>query len=168
VRQGDEDEYREFVMSRLDRLRRTAYLLCRNWHTADDLVSITLGRLYRNWRRARAVDNVDAYVRAMLVNAYLDEGRRPWRRESASESLPVDVAEHPQRQIIDRAELTAMLTTLPPRQRAVVVLRFYCDMSVAEVAAMLGVSEGTVKSQAARGLQILRAAATEHAHEELR
>jgi RNA polymerase sigma-70 factor (sigma-E family) len=162
VRQADEDEYREFVVPRLDRWRRTAYLLCRDWHTADDLVSVTLTRLYRNWHRARQADNLDAYVRAMLSNAFLDEGRRAWRRESVMDS-PLDrPADSPYPAIVDRAELAALLTALPRRQRAVVVLRFYCDMSVAEVAELLGVSEGTVKSQAARGLEILRAAATSH------
>jgi RNA polymerase sigma-70 factor (sigma-E family) len=162
VRQADEDEYREFVLSRLDRWRRTAYLLCRDWHTADDLVSVTLTRLYRNWHRARQAANVDAYVRAMLTNAFLDEGRRPWRREEAMHAPPERVDPSPYPAVIDRAELAALLTALPRRQRAVVVLRFYCDMSVAEVAELLGVSEGTVKSQAARGLEILRAAATSH------
>lgn len=159
MKQAEEDEYREFVVSRLDRWRRTAYLLCRNWHTADDLVAVTLTRLYRTWSRAREAGNLDAYVRAMLVNAYLDEGRRPWRREEVTNAPPDRPAAEGYPAIVDRAELAALLTALPRRQRAVVVLRFYCDMSVAEVAELLGVSEGTVKSQAARGLEILRAAA---------
>lgn len=151
MRQTDEDEYREFVVSRLDRWRRTAYLLCRDRHTADDLVSVTLTRLYRNWRRAQQAANVDAYVRAMLTNAFLDERRRPWRREEATEAPPDGAATSPYPAVVDRAELAALLTALPPRQRAVVVLRFYCDMSVAEVAKLLGVSESTVKSQAGVG-----------------
>lgn len=159
VKQTDEDEYREFVVSRLDRWRRMAYLLCRDWHTADDLVSVTLTRLYRTWSRASRASNLDAYVRAMLTNAFLDEGRRPWRREEATADVPDQPAAQAHAGVIDRAELAALLTALPRRQRAVVVLRFYCDMSVAEVAEVLGVSEGTVKSQAARGLEILRAAA---------
>jgi RNA polymerase sigma-70 factor (sigma-E family) len=159
MRQAEEDEYREFVVARLDRWRRTAYLLCRDWHTADDLVSITLTRLYRTWTRVRRTENLDAYVRAMLTNAFLDEGRRPWRREEATTTPPDRPDASPYPAIVDRAELADLLTALPRRQRAVVVLRFYCDMSVAEVAQLLGVSEGTVKSQAARGLEILRAAA---------
>jgi RNA polymerase sigma-70 factor, sigma-E family len=159
MRQAEEEEYREYVVARLDRLRRTAYLLCRDWHTADDLVSITLARLYRTWRRAKQMENLDAYVRAMLTNAFLDEGRRPWRREEATTTLPEQAATSPYPAVVDRAALADLLTALPRRQRAIVVLRFYCDMSVAEVAQLLGVSEGTVKSQAARGLEILRAAA---------
>jgi RNA polymerase sigma-70 factor (sigma-E family) len=160
MRQAEEDEYREFVVPRLDRWRRTAYLLCRDWHGADDLVSITLARLYRSWSRARQADNLDAYVRAMLTNAFLDEGRRPWRREEPSEAPPDRADPSPYPPVVDRAELAALLTALPRRQRAVVVLRFYCDMPVVEVAELLGVSVGTVKSQAARGLEILRAAAS--------
>ncbi len=162
MRQSDEHDYREFVLSRLDRLRRTAYLLCRDWHTADDLVSITLGRLYRHWTRVRETTNPDAYVRTILTRAWLDELRRPWRRENLTDAPPDRPREVPLGAISDRTELAALLTALPPRQRAVVVLRFYCDLSVAETAELLGISKGTVKSQTARGLEILRAAAPEH------
>jgi len=161
LKKADEDEFRAFVISRLDRLRRTAFLLCRDWHTADDLVSITLTRLYRNWSKAAAATNIDAYVRAMLANVYLDESRRPWRRETAIDVVPsVDVYEHVPG-VVHRTELVDLLSSLPRRQRAVVVLRFYCDLSVADVADLMGVSEGTVKSQSARGLEILRAALAE-------
>jgi RNA polymerase sigma factor (sigma-70 family) len=118
-----------------------------------------LARLYRTWTRVRRTENLDAYVRAMLTNAFLDEGRRPWRREEATNTPPDRPDASPYPTIVDRAALADLLTALPRRQRAIVVLRFYCDMSVAEVAQLLGVSEGTVKSQAARGLEILRAAA---------
>lgn len=164
---AEDDEYREFVLSRLDRLRRTAYLLCRNWHTADDLVSITLTRLYRSWGRARAANNLDAYVRAILTHAWLDEGRRPWRREDPTDRPPDRATEVSFSGASDRADLAALLTALPRRQRTVVVLRFYCDLSVTETAELLGVSEGTVKSQSARGLEILRAAVPDHVLGEL-
>lgn len=157
VSRGDEDEFRQFVSARLDPLRRTAYLLCRDWHTADDLVSITIGKLYRHWRRVRAADNVDAYVRGVLTHAWLDERRRPWRRERASEELPDQpdprVAEP---SVADRELLWELLGQLAPRRCAVVVLRFYCDLSVEETAEILGISTGTVKSQAARALATLR------------
>ncbi len=154
-----DDGYRDFVSSRLDRLRRTAFLLCRDWHLADDLVSITLTKLYRHWSRARAADNLDAYVRGMLTNAWLDERRRPWHRESTVEELPeVEVSDEPPP---DQAELSRLLTALPPGQRAVVVLRFYCDLSVAQTAEQLGISAGAVKSQSARGLATLRLATVE-------
>jgi RNA polymerase sigma-70 factor (sigma-E family) len=161
VNRADEDEYRQFVVTRLEPLRRTAYLLCRDWHTADDLVSITVGKLYRHWRRVRAAENVDAYVRGVLTNAWLDERRRPWRRERATDELPdqVDLA-LPQVALADRQALLELLDQLPARRRAVIVLRFYCDLSVEETAEVLGVSPGTVKSQAARGLDTLRGLAT--------
>ncbi len=157
MKRTEESEYHEFVVSRLEPLRRTAYLLCRDWHTADDLVSITLGKLYRHWRRAVAAQNLDAYVRGMLTNAWLDERRRPWRREQVTDVVP-DAAV-PAADPADPAGLQRLLEALPPRRRAVVVLRFYCDLSVAQTADILGISEGAVKSQVARGLQALRSLA---------
>ena len=161
MNRAEEDEYRQFVIARLEPLRVTAYLLCRDWHTADDLVSITIGKLYRHWRRVRALEHVDAYVRGMLTNAWLDERRRPWRREKVTDELPdrVDLT-FPQAALADRELLLDLLVKLPPRRRAVVVLRFYCDLSVEETARALGISAGTVKSQTARGLESLRALAT--------
>ncbi|BCJ71297.1 RNA polymerase sigma24 factor [Catellatospora sp. IY07-71] len=150
----DEAEYREFVTARLDQLRRIAYLLCHDWHGADDLVSTVLLKLFRSWRRVRRAGNVDAYVRAMLTNAWLDERRRPWRREWPEAQLPdtpAPIAEPDGERGVGR-----LLRELGPRQRAVVVLRFYCDLSVEETAALLGISEGTVKSQSARALDTLR------------
>ena len=170
MRREDEQRYREFVVARLDRLRRTAYLLCRDWHTADDLVSITLSKLYRHWSRAAAAESLDAYVRGILTHAWLDERRRPWRREDATAEVPDrphldgDGLDGDGGGLSDRAALSKLLTALPPRQRAVVVLRFYCDLSVTETAEILGVSEGTVKSQSARGLELLRAAANDYTY----
>ncbi|MEV4821790.1 SigE family RNA polymerase sigma factor [Micromonospora sp. NPDC049274] len=161
MNRADEDDYRQFVSARLEPLRITAYLLCRDWHTADDLVSITIGKLYQHWRRVRTMEHVDAYVRGMLTNAWLDERRRPWRREKVTDELPeqADVA-LPQAALADRELLLDLLAQLSPRRRAVVVLRFYCDLSVEETARALGISTGTVKSQAARGLESLRTLAT--------
>ncbi|MER7416794.1 SigE family RNA polymerase sigma factor [Micromonospora peucetia] len=157
MNRADEDEYRQFVAARLEPLRRTAYLLCRNWHTADDLVSITIGKLYRHWRRVRAADNVDAYARGVLTHSWLDERRRPWRREKAVDELPERVDLNlPDPSMADRAMLLESLGQLPARRRAVIVLRFYCDLSVEETAQILGITTGTVKSQTARGLEALR------------
>src|SRR5690349_5959246 len=127
----------------MDRLRRAAYLLCHDWHTADDLVSITLGKLYRNWPRARAADNLDAYVQKIMLRSWLDELRRPWRRERLTDDLP-EVGVSDRHEVIDRANLVQMLAELTPRRRAVIVLRFYFDLSVDETAAMLGCSPATV------------------------
>jgi RNA polymerase sigma-70 factor (sigma-E family) len=157
MQRSEEAAYREYVTVRMDALRRTAYLLCHNWHTADDLVSTTLAKLYDKWRHARQAENIDAYVRAMLVNAWLDERRRPWRREVPAERLP-DVAEIPPPPRGEDADLMALLRSLPKRRRAVLVLRFYLDQSVEETAQVLGISPGTVKSTTARALETLRGA----------
>jgi len=161
VKPADEDEYREFVVARLEPWRRMAYLLCRDWHAADDIVAITIGKLYRQWRRVRAADNVDAYARGVLTHAWLDERRRPWRREDST-AEPPDVAApeagHDGR-LDDRLVLHDLLASLGARQRAVVVLRYFCDLSVEQVAEILAISTGTVKSQAARGLETLRSLA---------
>jgi RNA polymerase sigma-70 factor (sigma-E family) len=154
----DEAEFRQFIVPRIEPLRRTAYLLCRDWHTADDLVAITVAKLVRHWRRVRQVENADAYARRVLTRAWLDERRRPWRRESPTADLPEpQPLPGPDGSLVaDRTALLDLLTHLPPQRRAVVVLRFYCDMSVQDTAQALGISEGTVKSQASRGLAALR------------
>ncbi|WP_412539493.1 SigE family RNA polymerase sigma factor [Longispora sp. K20-0274] len=154
MRRSEEAAYREYVVARMDTLRRVAYLLCRDWHTADDLVSITLLKLYRHWRRAERVEGLDGYVRRIMLNAWIDEQRRPWRREEAVEELPeTPVTDaHPSGDI----NLLELLGDQPPRRRAVLVLRFYCGMSVSQTAELLGCSEGTVKSQTSRGLDALR------------
>lgn len=159
MKRSEEAAYREYVTSRMDGLRRVAYLLCREWHTADDLVSITIGKLYRHWARVGPTDGVDAYVRRILLRVWLDEKRRPWRRrEEPTEHVPEleSVAEY---RVVDRDQLLDLLDGLPPRRRAAVVLRLYCDLSVDETAEILGCTTGTVKSQTARGLDTLRAQA---------
>ncbi len=150
---------RDYVTHRLEQLRRVAYLLCGDWYAADDLVSTVLVKLFVSWRRISRVEHLDAYVRGMLANAWLDEHRRPWRRERTG--LPV--LEQPvwDDDPADRPDLGALLRTLGPRQRAVLVLRFYCDQSVEQTAQALGVSTGTVKSQSARALAALRGLAIE-------
>ncbi|MFF5231097.1 SigE family RNA polymerase sigma factor [Dactylosporangium sp. NPDC000521] len=150
-----EQAYRDYVAGNLDRLRRTAYLLCGDWHLADDLTSTVLVKLLRHWKRASAMDHPDAYVRRMLMSAWLDERRRPWRRESFTDRLPDRPAVSTDRD--QRLDVLSLLAGLPPRRRAVLVLRFFCDLSVEETAQALGCSEGTVKSQAARALESLRA-----------
>jgi len=155
VRRADEQEFHEYVSARLDRWRRSAYLMCQDWHTADDIVSVAVGRLYEHWPRARQADNIDAYAQRILTRAWLNEARRPWRRERPHEAPlehgTVDVPE-----VVDRESLADLLRSLAPRQRAVIVLRFYLDYSIEETAAILGISQGTVKSQSARGLAALR------------
>src|SRR5262249_28646283 len=97
--------------------------MCSDWHTADDLVSVTVAKLYRNWRRVREADNPEAYAQRVLTRAWLDERRRPWRREHLT-AQPPDEAFTPPEGIVDRESVALLLNSLGPRQRAVLVLRF--------------------------------------------
>lgn len=152
MRAAEEQAYRDYVVTRLDRLRRAAYLLCQDWHLADDLVSITIDKLYRHWRRARTATNLDAYTQRILTNTWLDEVRRPWRRrEVVTDELP-EPAVVPDE---ENLPLLSLVASLSPRRRAAIVLRFYCDLSVEETADVLGCTTGTVKSLTSRGLDAL-------------
>ncbi|BEL02303.1 SigE family RNA polymerase sigma factor [Actinoplanes sichuanensis] len=152
----DDHEFFEFVEQRMERWRRSAYLMCSDWHTADDIVSMTITKLYRHWRDVRKADNSDAYAQKVLTRTWLSERRRPWRRaERAAEILPDQPVGDVDR-VTDRASLAALLASLGPRQRAVLILRFYFDYSAEQTADILQISVGTVKSQTARGLQALR------------
>ena len=153
-----EDQFRAYVLQSRGGLVRTATLLASgNADQAEDLVQTVLTRMYVSWHRIRS-ETRDAYVRKMLVNAHLDERRRPSARfERAYAEVP-DIAldEAPPSQT-EQAVFRA-LAQLPPRMRAAVILRHVHDVSVAETADALRCSEGTVKSQTARGLAQLRAA----------
>jgi RNA polymerase sigma-70 factor (sigma-E family) len=160
VKRSEENAYREYVTARMETMRRTAYLLCRDWHTADDLVSITISKLYRHWTRVGGTPGIDAYARKALLRTWLDEKRRPWRREQVTGELP-ELPSTAEFAVVSRAQLLDLLDGLPPRRRAAVVLRLYCDLSVEETAEILGCSVGTVKSQTARGLDTLRTKAAQ-------
>jgi RNA polymerase sigma-70 factor (sigma-E family) len=152
---ADETAFRSFALARRSALRRTAYLLCGDWHQADDLVQTALVKLYVAWPRVHAQESPDGYTHRILVRCFLDERRRPWRRES-----PVDAVDDQQLatgSTEDRLDLQAALVRLPRRQRATLLLRYWLDASVAETADALGCSEGTVKSQTARAVTALRA-----------
>jgi RNA polymerase sigma-70 factor (sigma-E family) len=153
-----EDEFRAWVTQQRPRLVRTATLLTAgDRHLAEDIVQTTLTRLYLAWPRIRRADGPDAYVRRSLVNALIDERRRPfWRRERAHAEVPDSptAVEEPD----TFHELETALAELPPGMRAAVVFRHVHDLSVAQTAAALNCSEGNVKSQTARGLDRLRAA----------
>lgn len=155
--QGREAEFAEFAESRADWLRRVGFLLCSDWHRADDLVQETLTKLYVHWPRMRRVENPDGYARTVLVNTFLAEQRSPWQRwrvrqpggggaESAAPPTDPESA----------LDLRQALGALPPRQRATLVLRYYHDLTVEQTADALGCSSGNVKSQTSRGLQTLR------------
>jgi RNA polymerase sigma-70 factor (sigma-E family) len=151
----DEEAFRAFAYSYRATLRRTGYLLCGDWHQADDLVQTALVKLYVAWKRVRNDSSPEAYVRRILTRCYLDERRRPWRRESPRETLP-DLPAGAGVGTDELLDVRAALDHLPPRQRATIVLRFWTDASVAETAETLGCSEGTVKSQTARAITTLR------------
>ncbi|MER7888929.1 SigE family RNA polymerase sigma factor [Micromonospora sp. NPDC094482] len=154
---ADTEGYREYVGARLEPLRHTAYLLCGDWHTADDLASTALVKLLRHWRRVSVMENPDAYLRRTLLRVWLDERRRPWRREAAWAQVPERPASAGGTEgTADRLTILALLAELPPRRRAVLVLRFFCDLSVEETARELGCTPGTVKSQSARAIEALR------------
>jgi RNA polymerase sigma-70 factor (sigma-E family) len=162
MRQEDEQRFREFAADRARSLRRTAYLLCGDWHLAEDLAQSTLIKMYRSWTRLERRGELDAYVRRVLLRTLLDERRRPWRR---SENSYGDVPDTPDTtagpdDVVHRLDVSDLvhraLLILPPRQRATIVLRYFDDLSVADAAAALGCSEGNVKSQTARGLRALR------------
>ncbi len=148
-----ESDYADYFAVRAAQLRSLAYGLCGDWHLAEDLTQHTFLQLYRHWRRLEAA-TLDAYSRRVLVNAFLSD-RRVRRREKLMAQLPDEPAtERPPGMGLD---IRRALNALPPRQRALVVLRHLEDISVAEAAEILGVAEGTVKSQTARGLDKLRA-----------
>jgi RNA polymerase sigma-70 factor (sigma-E family) len=155
MRQSERDEgFTEYVAQRHRHLLRTGYLLCGDLHLAQDLVQNTLVKLYRAWPRVSQAENVDAYVRRILVNSHHDELRRPWRRERAvADPALGPIPEGPD--VGETDELLTALHALPEGQRRIVVLRHYWGLSVEETAGDLGVSTGTVKSQTSRALAAL-------------
>ncbi|MEU1687081.1 SigE family RNA polymerase sigma factor [Micromonospora sp. NPDC005707] len=144
-----------YFAARSDAMRGTAYLLCGDWHRAEDLVQSTFTKLYLAWNRASRHEVLDAYVRQILLRTFLDERRRGWwRRERVQDEATEQAvtADSPEERLV----LLEALTGVPPRQRAVLVLRYWEDLSVEETASLLQCSPETVKSQAARGLETLR------------
>ena len=165
-------EFAEYMHARQASLLRTAYLLTGDRHSAEDLVQTSLAKLYLAWDKVHDRGSMDGYVRRIMVNENNSLWRRPWKkREVAAEAMP-------ERQVVDeydegaRGELWELVQTLPKKARAVVVLRYYEELSEAETADVLGISVGTVKSQASRALATLRERAPEmhprHGEEEER
>ncbi|MFJ8044599.1 SigE family RNA polymerase sigma factor [Kitasatospora sp. NPDC096147] len=145
----------EYVAARSGWLRTVAFLLCADWHRADDLVQECITKLYVHWPKARRAENLDGYARTVLVNTFLAEQRTGWwRRTVRRADLPERPAAGPDRE--SSLDLRRALEALPPRQRAAVVLRYYCDLTVEQTAEVLGCSAGNVKSQTSRGLDALR------------
>jgi RNA polymerase sigma-70 factor (sigma-E family) len=148
------EEFIEFAAAAAPRLRRTAFLLCGDWHIAEDLAQTTLAKVFGSWRRISRQDAADAYATRTLVNTYLADRRRKRVEEVLTDQLPERPAEAQAPEL--RMVVLGALAALPPGARAVVVLRYWEDMSVEQVAALLGCSTGNVKSQSARALDKLR------------
>jgi RNA polymerase sigma factor (sigma-70 family) len=150
-------EYTRYVSARLPALRRLAAVLCQDWQRADDLVQVTITQLYVHWGRASAAEHTDAYARAILVREFAHERRTAWARRVR---LNGEVTESPAAAVDHDAalDLRTAVAALPPRQRAALVLRFYCDLNVEQSAELLSCSPGTIKSQTAKALHALRGA----------
>jgi RNA polymerase sigma-70 factor (sigma-E family) len=151
-----EAEFERYFRARRDAMRRTAYLMCGDWHRADDHTQAAFVALHRHWRRVRDKGALDAWMRRTLMRTVVDESRRPWRRERFTDDVvAVDrVVADPD--VTTRHVLVDGLRAVPPRQRAVLVLRYFEDLSEAQTAEALGIAVGTVKSQVRDGLARLR------------
>lgn len=165
-----EAEFTAFLHARQAALLRTAYLLTGDHASAEDLVQTALAKLYLAWDKVEARESVDAYVRRILINEHNSWWRRAFkRREVTTAELPVRGSTDTYDEGL-AAEVWKFVRSLPDRQRAVVVLRYYEGLSEAEIADILGISPGTVKSQASRALGTLRQRAPQslnpHAHED--
>ena len=156
-----DEEYTAFVEAQRTHLRRIAYAICGDWHRSEDLLQTALVKLYVAWPRLHRDGRELAYTRQIIVRANIDESRRPWHRErpgldhhdpAAREALPVE----------ERSALFDALQALPMSQRRVVVLRHWLGLSVAETAAELGISTGTVKSHSSRALEKLQSVLSPH------
>ncbi|MCW2780442.1 MAG: SigE family polymerase sigma factor [Marmoricola sp.] len=163
TRQASRDaDFEAWMVARHGALLRTAYLLTGDSHSAEDLVQTSLAKLYLAWDRVQDREHIDAYARRILVNEHRSGWRRPWRkREVVSEQVPERGA--PAAEYDGESDaLWDFVSTLPPKQRAVIVLRYYEQLSEAETADVLGVSVGTIKSQASRALATLRSRVDDH------
>jgi RNA polymerase sigma-70 factor (sigma-E family) len=155
VREADQGEFAEFAGAVARELRGTAFLMCGDWHRAEDATQEALMRLYVAWPRLERGIGLRRYARKAVVSVVLDQGKRPWRRERAVDVLPTVSVPDASSGVEDRRAVLAALATLPARQRACVVLRYYADLSVEETAAVLEITTGTVKSQTSRALASL-------------
>lgn len=157
-RPGD-DTYTAYVSEKVPWLRRVAYLLCQDWHRADDLVQVSAAKLYVQWRRVERMENPDAYLHRILLNTYLAEQRTSWWQRVVPMGDDREALDTVARNVADlesAIDISAALAALPARQRAAIVLRHFCDLSVEETAELMSCSSGTVKSHTSRGLAALR------------
>jgi RNA polymerase sigma-70 factor (sigma-E family) len=154
---GEPDGFRDYVVVRSAALVRSAWLLTGDEGTAQDLVQTALAKTWSRWERLARQDSPDAYVRRAMVSTFLNWKRRKWNGELAFATLPDRAQGRDMFADVDeRTLLRAALRTLPRRQRAVLVLRYFDDLTEAQAAAALGCSIGTVKSQTSKALATLR------------
>ena len=157
-RQQRDDGFVAYYRAHAQQLRRTAYLLCGDWHLAQDLTQTALTKVYQSWSRIENPAAVDTYARRVLLRVFLDERRRPWRREYSTMpgSACLDGVSQPEALTDERGLMRTALNHIPRQRRAVLILRFWLDLSIEQTADLLGCSAGTVRSQASRGLNDLR------------
>lgn len=152
-----EADFTAYLQARQGRLLRTAYLLTGDQHQAEDLLQTSLAKLYLAWDRVKDRESVDAYIRRIMVNENNSLWRRAWRRrELSTDQVPDGTGETPAYDDGAGTALWAAVQTLPRKARAVLVLRYYEELTEAETAEVLGIAVGTVKSQTSRALATLR------------
>ncbi len=150
-------EFLEFVAAHRGRMLRTARLLTTgDAHAAEDIVQTALTKLYVHWSKVARADGPTRYADRTLLNTFINERKRPWRQRETSVAELADPEPRPGPDPADRLTVLAALAELPRRQRIAVVLRYFRDLDAATVADLMGCSEGTVRSQATRGLHTLR------------
>jgi RNA polymerase sigma-70 factor (sigma-E family) len=159
VKSADEDEFREFMLSRWPTLVRLGYGLTGDRYLAEDLAQTALARIHDSWSRVRRAEDPDAYARRVLINVNHSRQRKRRISEQTGEQVPDVAVPDPSALIDQRSVLVAALMQLPTRQRAVIVLRYWDDLTEAQIADILGCSTGAVKSHASRALARLRASA---------
>jgi RNA polymerase sigma-70 factor (sigma-E family) len=153
---GDQDAgFADYMSARRSSLLRLAIVLCQDPHRADDLLQAAMTRTYVYWHRAARANDTDAYVRAILVREFIRERQSGWARRVRLTDQPVELPAAAA-DTEGALDLRRAVAALPPRQRAVLVLRYYCDLNIEQSAEALGCSPGTIKSQTARALGSLR------------
>lgn len=155
TRTRDESAFTEFAVAVTPRLFRSALLMSGDWHLAEDLVQTTLGKLYVAWPKVERADSADAYAQGTLTKTFLSHKRI--RRNAELPQVDLGDQDSPQPDTSDRVALFEALRRLDPLDRAVVVLRYWEDRTVADTAKQVGLSDGAVRTRASRALAKLRA-----------
>lgn len=153
-----DQDFAQFVDARWSSLYKLAYLLAASPTGAEDLLQTTLEKAYVNWVRIARMEHPEAYVRRMLANTLLSGRRRAWVGEQPFGKLPEITGGSAEVPVLDRALLWPLVCALPARQRAVIVLRYYEDLTEEQIAEVLGCARGTVKSQSSAAIAALRRA----------